>query len=101
MVPIAPFARQGQAYFLALEFPQDSSSWSRNASFSSSCVTVSFVCGCVIDAAYIIKERMSSESAFRNFKQIIWEVFFCDVWLCLQISAYPKLSKALSSFLHL
>ena len=45
------------------------------------------------------QERMPSESLFKKFKHNLREVFFCDVWLSLQISAYAKLSKALSSFL--
>lgn len=44
------------------------------------------------------QERMPSESLFKKFKHNLREVFFCDVWLSLQISAYAKLSKALSSF---
>lgn len=65
MVSKVPFARQEQAYVRALDFPPGSSSWTHIASFSLSWVIeISFVCVCIIDAVYLIKEKMSSESLF-------------------------------------
>lgn len=92
-ISIAPFAKQGQAYFRTLKFLQASCSWIHMASFSLSWVIkVSFVPVCLI--LTLIEERISSESAFQNFEEIIWtELFLCDVWLHLQISTYTQNSR--------